>query len=481
MNAFRKKKNRSLRGVALIMSMIFIAVFSVLALTLYTVSSANVEMANNHHKSNAAMSAALSGLECAKYIIANYEPIMDTTDDAVTQFQADATWDALCSQIQLQQIGGQAVPDVARFTYNGVEGDEIITPSISFGQSNASFRVRFYRYDADPYTISFEGIGSDGTITRRVSIDSVIEKDTEILSYGVASKGGMVVWSGSRIEKDPLTGYGGNICSFWDEYTVRDTSGSRECESYVISSDSVIEGVLSTLESSERWNDPDEQDLTEEIEDYDERIALDESDEYQLEVKFDEPLIDGFEAGDFETADYKEGTWSDEGEECINVVDYARNYGDNVDDTWPVDGTPADERRNAQIEVNGEMVTVLEGYWNDPEQSNDLSSNGMQFPPNHNSPREYFDRPIFIGRNFDNITVPKGTNPLFIDCTFDRITYVDVSEDQDLVRPKMSKWNQASADWTNSNPDSTPKNTWSNGQIADSWNDAGLETLARQQ
>ena len=468
MNHIKKMNCRRRRGVVLIISMIFILIFSAFAVSMATLSGTNVQLADNQHKINTALCAAQSGLECGKYIIANYEPVVCTDDDAVTLTQANQTWSALSTQAQ--QIWGQTFT-AARFTDSAGSGDEIITSAVNFGTTNASFRVRFYRYDANPYTIKLESIGTNGQVTKQVVVDMDIVKDTEILTYAVASRGGMILWSGSEIQKDPNTGEGGHLYSFWDQYTVSDTSGSRDCEPYKISGDSIIEGEIKTHESYERWTDPTQQSLTEEIVNYDTRIALDANDPLRLRVDFDEPVVESFDTDDFDTSAYKDGSWSADGQPLVELVNYARNYGDNAADPWPDVNVPAENRRSAQIEVGGQTVTVLEGYWNDPEQPGELSSNGMQFPPNHTSPREYFDRPIFINRNFDNIKIPKGTNPLFINCTFSSITYVDVSEDGNLKRPKMSKWNQSNADWNNAHPDSTPKNTWSGGQNSDAWND----------
>ena len=67
-NTAPKAKTR--RGIALVISLVLLTVFSALAVTMFTLSSNNVQVADNYHKSNTAITAAMSGLECGKYILA---------------------------------------------------------------------------------------------------------------------------------------------------------------------------------------------------------------------------------------------------------------------------------------------------------------------------------------------------------------------------------------------------------------------------
>ncbi len=57
------------RGAVVLLAMIFIAVFAALALALATVSGSNLQVASNQCRVNAALHAAQSGLECARYLV----------------------------------------------------------------------------------------------------------------------------------------------------------------------------------------------------------------------------------------------------------------------------------------------------------------------------------------------------------------------------------------------------------------------------
>ncbi len=40
-------------------------------------------------------------------------------------------------------------------------------------------------------------------------------------------------------------------------------------------------------------------------------------------------------------------------------------------------------------------------------------------------PYDFYQRPVYTNMNFDNVTIPKGTNALFVNCTFTGVTFVD--------------------------------------------------------
>ncbi len=44
-------------------------------------------------------------------------------------------------------------------------------------------------------------------------------------------------------------------------------------------------------------------------------------------------------------------------------------------------------------------------------------------------PYEYYDRPVYENKTFDNVLIPKGTNALFRNCTFVGVTYIDTDVD----------------------------------------------------
>ena len=87
----KKKKKLNRRGAVLIVSMIFVLIFSALAVSMATMSNTNVQLASNQHKANSALSAAQSGIECGKYIISTIS-LGSSGLNYITLAQANQAW-----------------------------------------------------------------------------------------------------------------------------------------------------------------------------------------------------------------------------------------------------------------------------------------------------------------------------------------------------------------------------------------------------
>lgn len=95
--------------------MIFIIVFSALAVSMATLSGTNVQLASNQHKVDSAIAAAQSGLEVGKYLVNGYSltsTIKTNTD--ITQQNRDNTWQALRTYIPNHTVAGATWTDPIR-------------------------------------------------------------------------------------------------------------------------------------------------------------------------------------------------------------------------------------------------------------------------------------------------------------------------------------------------------------------------------
>lgn len=86
-SANKKNHSRTRRGVALIVSMIFILVFSAIAVSMAQLSGANVQIADNHRYINRALESAQSGLEIIRHHLAD----VSISGSATDRLQAIAT------------------------------------------------------------------------------------------------------------------------------------------------------------------------------------------------------------------------------------------------------------------------------------------------------------------------------------------------------------------------------------------------------
>jgi len=370
MNPANKLIYSKRQGAALIMSMIFVLVFSALAVSMATLSGVNLQIADNQHKVNSALSAAESALECGKYIVAN-TPLPCTSINIVTNTQADQVWSLLCNQVQGQGwVAGHAQQPTA---------NEIITPAVNFGATNSSFRVRFYRDGT--HAIRLEGIGNDGQVQKQVSISMDITKDNEVLNYAIASRGRMWLTGETTIH--------GDIFSSWDR---------PEIAPYNMTSDSAVLGTINTVLTLEQIEGQSYQ--LETLEDgypidvngdplginYEDRYygPYDEVQAYHEGLNYSQPHQDipGMDISDYDTDGYNSGLTNISS--CPSEdreVEYFPHASGNYN--YPRDGTPSNT-------------------WN-----------------------RKLTRHVYDDETFSNVRLPDNYNALFRNCTFENILYVD--------------------------------------------------------
>jgi len=364
------------KGAVLIVAMIFVLVFSALAVSMATLSGTSIQLASNQHKINAALSAAQSGLECGRFIIAN-TPLQSTAYNTVTDAQANIAWSILCAQVQAQPwVGGNA----------DVTATQITTPAASFGVANASFQVKFCRIDT--HTIKLEGIGADGQVTRHVALDTTITKDNEVLNYALASRGRMWLTGESTIH--------GDIFSSWDR---------PEISPFNMTSDSAVLGTVNTVLTQEQI----------------------QPQSYQMETLDDNGNpVDA--NGDPLGSNYEERYYSDDDE--IKAYHEGINYGQPYEDIPGMDiddyDTDGYDSGLATIPSCPFELREVEYF---PHASSDEGSYSMPRDGTpYNTWNKKLTRHVYENQTFTNARLPNNYNALFKNCTFEEVLYIDCSK-----------------------------------------------------
>lgn len=366
------------RGTVLILAMIFIVIFSALAVSMATMSGTSMQLASNQHKINSALSAAQSGLECGRYIIAKTLPFLDSTAyNTVTDAQANQAWSILCAQVQDQPwVGGLAEQTATAIT----------TPAVNYGAANTSFQVRFQR--TDTRKIKLEGIGADGQVTRHAALETVIAKDNEVLNYALASRGRMWLTGNSTIH--------GDVFSSWDR---------PEISPYNMTSDSAVLGTVNTvltreqiqpqsyqMETLDLNGDPIDENGDPLGNNYDERYYSDDDEvrAYHENINYGQPYEDipGMDIDDYDTDDYNSGlsTIPSCPSELREVEYFPHASSDEGGYSMPRDGTPG-------------------STWN-----------------------RQLTRHVYENQTFTNARLPNNYNALFRNCTFEEVLYIDCSK-----------------------------------------------------
>jgi len=163
------------KGAVLIVAMIFVLIFSALAVSMATMSGTNTQLASNQHKVGCALGSAESGLEVERHWLDTVIFPSDTPENKyfntiidTMQFNMDAN---SISNITLKQTG-EIIP---------------VTLDSTTGQT---FSGQMKISDTNPCILEVISTGGGAQITRTIKVEFYIEPyEHPIFNYGLATKG----------------------------------------------------------------------------------------------------------------------------------------------------------------------------------------------------------------------------------------------------------------------------------------------------
>lgn len=176
-------------GVALIVSMIFLLIFTSLAVSIASFSGTNVQLAENQRRANNALTSAHSGLEVLRYYLS---PV--TVPGSVTPANRLSS---VASALQTVLINSgvsnvTANYDASTATINITS----VSLSTSAGQS---FTAKITQPDADTLQMDIFGVCRDATRHIRTSF-SFVTIGSGVFDYGVATKGPLAMSGQTSID-----------------------------------------------------------------------------------------------------------------------------------------------------------------------------------------------------------------------------------------------------------------------------------------
>ncbi len=163
------------RCSVLVIAMIFIVVFSALAISMATISGVNTQIASNQHKIGCARASAESGMEVQRYWLAPVMMPSSTPPESylstiIAYIQNDLA-DNSISNITLYYDGSISAVSLDSLTGQSFSGQLSIDPG-------------------DLYTLNVYSTGGNGEITRTIKVSFDIEPyEHPIFNYGLATKG----------------------------------------------------------------------------------------------------------------------------------------------------------------------------------------------------------------------------------------------------------------------------------------------------
>jgi len=183
MKPARKSALPKRRGFALIISMIFVLIFSALALSMAALSGTNVQVADNLCNANRARASAESGLEIVRFWLSNIA-ISGTTPPEM-QFYEIAN--------SLQSYLAANNPNVTAYyqTVDPPNGTSyaLHIPSVALdSDSGHTFSAQIAQLD--PETLRLTVTGAFGSFTKTISVNYVFgQRANTVFDFGVASRG----------------------------------------------------------------------------------------------------------------------------------------------------------------------------------------------------------------------------------------------------------------------------------------------------
>ena len=171
----KKSVHPKRKGAVLIVAMIFVLIFSALAVSMAAMSGTNAQLASNQHKVDCALGSATSGLEVQRHWLApvtmpSSTPPANYFSTIISTLQYDLDANSI-SNITLQN-NGTILPVCLDST----------TGQTFCGQMNIA--------PGNPNVLQVFSTGGDAQITRTIKVDFDIEPyKWPIFNYGLATKG----------------------------------------------------------------------------------------------------------------------------------------------------------------------------------------------------------------------------------------------------------------------------------------------------
>jgi len=164
------------KGAVLIIAMIFVVIFSALAVSMATMSGTNAQLASNQQKVDCALGSAESGLDVERYwldtvIFPSNTPVNKYFSTVMNTLESNMDANSI-TNIVLKKNTGEILP---------------VTLDSATGQT---FNGQMSISNIDPYILEVYSTGGNGQISRTIKVDFDIEPyEHPIFNFGLATKG----------------------------------------------------------------------------------------------------------------------------------------------------------------------------------------------------------------------------------------------------------------------------------------------------
>lgn len=180
----KRKKQRKQKGIALVIVLIFVTIFSALSVSMFSMSSNNVIAVSNVHQANTTRASAESGLEMVRYYAG--QVAIDGLTAKEDRFEELST--------QLVSLINNASDSTVAY-YHDYHDDDLhmhvgfdSSPITLNSAEDSSFYARITPNGTDGFNISVTGTA--GSLERTINAGFTYGvRETSVFDYGVATKG----------------------------------------------------------------------------------------------------------------------------------------------------------------------------------------------------------------------------------------------------------------------------------------------------
>jgi hypothetical protein len=211
------------RGIALLAAMMFIVIFASVSIGFLALSSANAQIAQNHHLGNAAFCSAQSGHDIIRYLINGIQ---------IAESDPAQRMSAIYTQLQ-NRIAAAGMTCIAAQYDSSTDIISISDVSLADG-GQKNFSVELWQNDSSDNTISVRITGQNGQISRNISVNYTLqERGHSVFDFGIATQGPLQMSGQTSIS-------GVNLAVESDVFIDTMTAG----DSFTISNKASVEGEV---------------------------------------------------------------------------------------------------------------------------------------------------------------------------------------------------------------------------------------------
>jgi hypothetical protein len=188
MKPIKKLFCRKHNGAAFVISMIFVLVFSALAVSMATLCDTNLQIAENQRKGDCARASAESGVEIIRFWLTRFAVKGATEQHLVLN--------ELASPASVHSFPYDLTENSITNITTSFDGTTLTIPSVTL-DSDKSFSAEIIQFDADTLQMDVTGVYKTNTRTIRANYDFGVRIHT-VFDYGVATKGPL--WLSGNVE-----------------------------------------------------------------------------------------------------------------------------------------------------------------------------------------------------------------------------------------------------------------------------------------